>query len=103
MTPDFETSFVFVIFYFSISILPSVKRLMLLNVSLLDIWGSGSLISVEACFILRHYFCLYTLNVDLGSVPLAPSLSAGPSAFLKGCIRHASWERCTCQWLQSNL
>lgn len=74
---------------------------MLLNISLLDIWGSGNL--VEACFVPKCYFCLYSPNVDLGSVALAPSLSPGPSAFLKGCVRHAFWERYACQWLQSNL
>lgn len=76
---------------------------MLLNISLLDIWGSGNTVSVETWFVLKYYFCLCTPNVDSGSVPLAPSLSPGPSAFLKGCVRHASWERYTYQWLQSNL
>jgi len=41
---------------------------MLLNISLLDIWGSGNMVSLEAYFVLKHYFCLYTPNVDLGSL-----------------------------------
>lgn len=76
---------------------------MLFNISLLDIWGSGNMVSVEACFVLQHHFCLYIPDVDLGSIPLAPSLSPGPPAFLKGCVRHAAWESCTCQWLSSDL
>lgn len=60
------------------------------------------MVSVEACFVFKHYFCLYTPNVDLGSVVVASFLFPGPSTFLKGCVRHASWERCTHQWLHSN-
>lgn len=76
---------------------------MLLNVSVLDIWGSGNMVSVQACFVLKHYFCLYTPNVDLDSAPLAPSLSPGPSAFLKGSVRHASGERCTCSQICNRI
>lgn len=78
------------------------RRIMLLNISSLDFWESRNVVSVEAFFVFKHYFCLYTPHVDLGSVAVASSLAPGPCTFSKGCVRHTSWERCSYQWLLSN-
>lgn len=58
---------------------------MLLNISSLDFWESRNVISVQAHFVFKHYFCLYTPNIDLGSLDVASSLSLGPYTFPKGC------------------
>lgn len=73
---------------------------MLLNISLLDIWGSGSVIPVEGCFLLEYCFCLYTPNADLGSAPLIPSLFPGLSVLAMGLGELVPPSH---QWLQPNL
>lgn len=64
----------------------------LLNVSLLDVWGSGNVIPADACFVYEHYKCLHTPHADLSSAPLALSLFPR-SACISGSVRHVlgSW------------
>lgn len=59
---------------------------MLLNISSLDFWESWNMVSVEACFVFKHYFCLYTPNVDLVSVVVASSLFPGHVHFWRAIL-----------------
>lgn len=66
------------------------NRITLLNVSLLDVWGSGNVIPAEACFVHEHYECLHTPHADLSSSLLALSLFPRSACIWE--VLDMSWE-----------